>query len=293
MKRSDPFPRGPWHTRCNPGKHRYSTTHYVDLDVLKLASPTFRILPDGPVANPVTQANPRGDRAMANGHAIEAVRIGRRDPRPGADGWLIRGVDLMVNPGDRLGVLGPSGSGKSVLLRAVARLDPIDEGSIQWQGREVRGDGVPAYRRQVIYLHQRPALMEGTVEENLQYPFTLRVHHDRTFDPARVEAMLQRLGREAGFFTKNARDLSGGESQIVGLVRALQLDPFVLLLDEPTASLDPGATAAVEGLLGDWLADRPDERALVWVSHDADQARRMTDRRVFLRAGGVALEENV
>ena len=241
----------------------------------------------------MTQANSWGGEAMANGPAIEAVGIGRRDPRNRADGWLIRGVDLVVHPGDRLGVLGPSGAGKSVLLRAVARLDPIHEGSIQWQGREVRGDGIPAYRRQVIYLHQRPALMEGTVEENLRYPFTLRAHHGRMFDLARVEAILQRLGREAGFLAKNARDLSGGESQLVGLVRVLQLDPFVLLLDEPTASLDPGATEAVEGLLGDWLADRPDQRAIVWVSHDADQARRMTDRRVFLRAGGVAPEENV
>jgi len=230
---------------------------------------------------------------MTTGPAIEADGIGRRDPRNGIEGWLIRRVDLAIHPGDRLGVLGPSGSGKSVVLRAIARLDPIDEGSIRWQGREVRGDDVPSYRRQVIYLHQRPAMMEGTVEENLRSPFTLRALRDRAFDPGRVESMLGRLGREPGFLAKNARDLSGGEGQIVGLVRALQLDPSVLLLDEPTASLDPGATAAVEGLLGDWLADRPDERALVWVSHDADQARRMTDRRVFLRAGGIAPEEIV
>lgn len=231
------------------------------------------------------------DRPTRAAQAIEAIGIGRRDPRAGAVGWLIRGVDLAIGPGERLGVLGPSGAGKSVLLRAVARLDPLDEGSVRWEGREVRGDDVPAYRRRVVYLHQRPALLEGTVEENLRFPFTLRAHRDQAFDPERAEAMLTRLGREPGFLSKNGRDLSGGESQIVGLVRTLQLDPSILLLDEATASLDPAATAAVEGLLGDWLAEDPDGRALAWVSHDADQARRMTDRRVFLRAGRIESEE--
>jgi putative ABC transport system ATP-binding protein len=218
---------------------------------------------------------------MING--IEAAEIGRRDRRSGA--WLICGVSVSVGFGERLGVLGPSGAGKTVLLRAVAMLDPLDEGSIRWDGRIVRGEAVPEYRKRVIYLHQRPALLDGTVEENFRYPFTLRAHRDRAFDPIRAEDLLARLGRESGFLAKGSRDLSGGESQIVGLIRALQLDPAVLLLDEPTASLDPATAGAVEGLLDEWLATRPDGRALVWVSHDADQARRMTGRRVYLRAG--------
>src|SRR5262249_906755 len=115
---------------------------------------------------------------------------------------------------------------------------------------------------------------------------------DRSFDPARAEELFGRLGREPGFLAKSSRDLSGGESQLVGLVRALQLDPAVLLLDEPTASLDPATTRAVEGLLEDWLDADPSARALVWVSHDADQVRRMTDRRVYLRAGRLESEES-
>jgi putative ABC transport system ATP-binding protein len=215
--------------------------------------------------------------------AIEAAGIGRRDRKSG--GWLIREVSAWVGFGERLGVLGPSGAGKTVLLRAIALLDPLDEGSVRWDGRVVRGADVPDYRKRVVYLHQRPALLEGTVEDNLRYPFALRAHRDRSFDPTRAEDLLERLGRERGFLAKNSRDLSGGESQLVGLIRAVQLDPAVLLLDEPTASLDPAATRAVEGWLDDWLAARPAERALVWVSHDADQARRMTGRRIHLRAG--------
>jgi putative ABC transport system ATP-binding protein len=221
---------------------------------------------------------------------IEATAIGRRDRKSG--GWLIRGVSVSVRFGERLGVLGPSGAGKTVLLRAIAQLDPLDEGSIRWQGRAVHGDDIPAYRRRVVYLHQRPALLEGTVEDNLRYPFTLRAHRERTFDPDRIENLLAQLGREPGFLAKKSRDLSGGESQLVGLIRAVQLDPAVLLLDEPTASLDPATTRAVEGLLDDWMAANPAERALVWVSHDADQARRMTGRRLHLRAGRLESEES-
>jgi putative ABC transport system ATP-binding protein len=221
---------------------------------------------------------------------LRAEGIGRRDEKSG--GWLIRGVSASVGFGERLGVLGPSGAGKTVLLRAMARLDPLDEGSIHWQGRVVQGEAVPDYRKRVVYLHQRPALLEGTVEDNLRYPFTLRAHRDRAFDPARAEDLLARLGREAGFLAKASRDLSGGESQLVGLIRAIQLDPAVLLLDEPTASLDPPTARAVEGLLDDWLAADPAGRALVWVSHDADQARRMTGRRIRLRAGRLELEES-
>ena len=223
---------------------------------------------------------------------IEAAGIGRRDRKSGSGAWLIRDVCVSLGFGERLGVFGPSGAGKTVLLRAIALLDPLDEGSILWDGRVVRGDSVPEYRKRVIYLQQRPALLDGTVEENLRHPFTLRAHRGRAFDPIRAEALLARLGREPGFLAKVSRDLSGGESQLVGLIRALQLDPAVLLLDEPTASLDPAAAGAVEGLLDEWLAAEPDGRALVWASHDADQARRMTDRRIYLRAGRFELEES-
>jgi putative ABC transport system ATP-binding protein len=221
--------------------------------------------------------------------AIEAVGLGRRNPK--ADGWLIRDVSLTLNPGDRLGVLGPSGAGKTVLLRALARLDPLDSGSIRWRGRVVAGEAVPSYRARVIYLHQRPALLDGSVADNLRLPFALEAHRGRRFDPDRVVDLLGRLGRDRAFLEKASRDLSGGEAQIVGLLRALQLDPAALLLDEPTASLDPGTARAVEGLLDGWLTAQPDGRALVWVSHDRDQAHRMTSRRLFLRAGRLEHEE--
>ena len=165
----------------------------------------------------------------------------------------------------------------------MAMLDPLDAGSIRWQGRAVAGEAVPGYRKQVIYLHQRPALLDGSVEDNLRHPFTLKAHRDRRFDRSGSIDLLARLGRDRSFLDKASRDLSGGEAQIVGLVRALQLDPAVLLLDEPTASLDP-ATAAGRRGAARRLAGRhgPTSGPSSGSATTADQALRMTDRRICL-----------
>lgn len=215
--------------------------------------------------------------------ALSAIKIRRRDPK--TEGWLIHDVSFTINWGDRLGVLGPSGAGKTVLLRALALLDPLDAGVIRYQGHAVGGDAVPRYRSQVIYLHQKPALHEGTVEDNLRQPFMLKAHQERQFDRGRAAQLLASLGRDAAFLDKSSRDLSGGEAQIAALVRAIQLEPVILLLDEPTASLDPATAQAVEAMLDRWMAARAIERALVWVGHDRDQTLRMTGRTISLTAG--------
>jgi putative ABC transport system ATP-binding protein len=217
------------------------------------------------------------------GSAIEAKGIGRRQPN--AEGWLIRDVSLVVDPGDRLAILGTTGAGKTVLLRALALLDSLDAGSIHWQGRAVRGDVVPAYRTQVVYLHQRPALWDGSVEDNLRHPFTLKAHRGKRFDRERTVELLEGLGRSGAFLARSSRDLSGGEAQLVALLRAVQLDPAVLLLDEPTAALDTATAQAVEVLLDRWFAAGRGGRALVWVSHDLDQASRVASRRLHMRSG--------
>lgn len=176
------------------------------------------------------------------------------------------------------------------MLRALALLDPLDAGSIEWQGRAVSAEATPAYRRQVIYLHQRPALLEGTVEDNLRHPFTLRAHRGGRFDRSRMLGLLDGLGHGAALLDRSSRDLSGGEAQIVALLRAVQLDPAVLLLDEPTAALDQVTGRAVEGLLDGWFAAGNGSRALVWVSHDLDQAHRVTIEQLYIRSGRLATE---
>lgn len=207
---------------------------------------------------------------------LEARHLGRCHPQ--SDRWLLREVCTEVRAGDRVAVVGASGSGKTVLCRALALLDPLDAGDVLWQGQVVRHHGVPRFRGHAIYLHQRPPLWEGTVETNLQRPFQLQVHHRRRYDRQRVVAWLARVGREASFLEKAHANLSGGEAQLVALVRALQLDPHALLLDEPTAALDGWAARAVEELVTQWLAEDPDQRATVWISHDHEQAERVGTR---------------
>ena len=214
---------------------------------------------------------------------MKACGLGRR--KPGSEDWLLRGVCFAVAPGDRLALTGPSGSGKTVLLRALAILDPHDEGSIEWEGRSLSGEAIPAFRKQVVYLHQRPALFEGTVEDNLTYPFTLKSHRGKLFDRERVLGILEAVKRDETFLEKSSRDLSGGEAQIVALVRCLQLDPTMLLLDEPTASLDLATARSVESVLDRWIEAGRGGRALIWVSHDLEQASRVTARGLYLRAG--------
>lgn len=219
---------------------------------------------------------------------LEARGIGRR--RTGADGWLLQDISIAVRPGDRVAILGPSGAGKTLLLRSLAMLDPLDEGAILWGGNAVEGEAVPSFRSEVIYLHQRSALFEGSVEDNLRLPLSLKIHRPRRFDRDRIVGYLEEIGWDAPFLEKAHRDLSGGEAQVVGLLRALTLDPALLLLDEPTASLDRGTMRSVEGLTGRWWSKSEGSRAYVWVTHDQQQAHRVADRILRVQAGQLETE---
>lgn len=212
---------------------------------------------------------------------LEGRGIGRR-----AEGgpWLLQDVSVAVAPGERVAVVGPSGAGKSLLLRSLAGLDPAQAGEVLWHGRVVASNDMPAFRARAVYLHQRAVAFPGSVQDNLRLPFSLTVHAGRTWDRDRAAARLESLGRGPDFLDKPAGDLSGGEAQIVAFLRAIQLDPEVLLLDEPTAALDPDAVGSIEGLVRNWHAEVPG-RGLLWVGHDREQARRMADREIRLRAG--------
>ncbi|KVC22050.1 ABC transporter ATP-binding protein [Burkholderia pseudomultivorans] len=214
---------------------------------------------------------------------IDAQHITRRDATSGKT--LLAPTDFSLAAGSRIAVTGPSGSGKSVLLRALALLDPLDGGHILWRGARIRRSAIPRYRRSVAYVRQRPAQMDGSVETQLRYPYSLAIYRDVAFDRARAEALAARAGRGADFLDKRASELSGGEAQIAALLRVLQLDPDVLLLDEPTSALDPDSTRAIEALVGAWFDAAPDARAYMWISHDPAQAARIGTTRMIMQAG--------
>ncbi|MDN7180097.1 ATP-binding cassette domain-containing protein [Caballeronia sp. SEWSISQ10-4 2] len=220
---------------------------------------------------------------LADTPLIRATALTRHDPVRNTS--LLHPTTFILSGAQRAVITGPSGSGKSVFLRALALLDPVDGGVIQWRGRAIARGGIPAYRRQVAYIAQRPAMLDGSVEDNLRYPFSLKVYRDVRFDRERVVELARRAGRDTDFLDKRASELSGGEAQIAALIRVLQVDPDVLLLDEPTASLDPASALEIEALVSAWFADGHGERASIWVSHDPAQAKRVGDRQLVMTAG--------
>jgi ABC-type iron transport system FetAB ATPase subunit len=203
---------------------------------------------------------------------LEGVAL-RRDGRK-----VLDDVNLCLPVGTSC-VAGPSGCGKSTLLRLLNRLADPDEGTVAYRGRDVAEYDVLELRRDVCLVPQLPALLAGTVQENVEFAARLA---ERPADTARL---LDHAGLDESFAARDAARLSVGEQQRVMLARALALEPSLLLLDEPTAALDDDATRAVEETLGRLRRDL--DLAYVLVTHDLDQARRMADWCVRLDRGRV------
>ena len=203
----------------------------------------------------------------------------------GVDGTnIVRGVDLSVAAGETLTVIGPSGAGKSTLLRLLCRLDEPTDGTVILDGTDYRTLDPTALRARVGLVPQEPALRDGTVRDNVTIGPRLR---GDPVDGGRVTELLERVGLH-GYGDREVADLSGGEAQRVAIARTLVVDPEVVLLDEPTASLDPDAQAEIEALLAGLLTE-PD-RTAVLVTHDQAQVDRIADRVVRFVDGRVDSE---
>jgi tungstate transport system ATP-binding protein len=189
---------------------------------------------------------------------------------------LIDSVDLRLeHPGISV-IMGPNGAGKSLLLRLMHGLIAPTEGAILWAGTPMNGQ----IRRRQAMVFQKPVLLRRTAAANITHALSLRgvVRNERR---SRAFQALQLAGLERQAFTP-ARVLSGGEQQRLCLARALSLDPDILFLDEPTASLDPASTLAIERLLID--AHHRGIKVIV-VTHDVGQARRLAQDVIFLHHG--------
>ncbi len=177
-----------------------------------------------------------------------------------------RPVTMIVPPGTMHWIMGRSGAGKTTLLRTLARLSPVIGGEMCFRG--VPWTRIPAaqWRNHVAYVHQKPVMFRGSVESNIQRAFTLRTRRDRALDQNRATGLLRALGLPDNVSGRDAGTLSVGEAARVQLIRTMLTDPHVLLLDEPTAALDPDSREAVRTVLEDWLGQGG--RAVVAVSHD-------------------------
>ncbi|MGA7288904.1 MAG: ATP-binding cassette domain-containing protein, partial [Terriglobales bacterium] len=201
-------------------------------------------------------------------------------------------ISLTVNRGETLAVLGRSGTGKSVLLRLIIGLEKPDSGSILIHGRDIAGlnlDQLGEIRMKMGFLFQHAALYDSlTVEENVAFPL---VHHKRELSKSergdRVKRLLAEVGME-GHLEKMPSDISGGMQKRVGLARALALEPDILLLDEPTAGLDPISSGEIDDLVLKLQAEH--HMASIVVTHDLHSAKTIANRLALLNEGDVVVE---
>lgn len=190
---------------------------------------------------------------------------------------------LEIRRGEILALVGPSGSGKSTLLRLLNFLESPSSGEIEFAGvRFASGQEIPlTLRRRVTTVFQRPMLLNRSVWDNVNYGLRLRGLREKrqVVQDVLKEVGLEQLGRQ------RARTLSGGEAQRVALARAMVLQPDVLLLDEPTANLDPYNVGLIESITR--RLNQEQHTTLLVVTHNVFQAHRLADRVAFLLEGKI------
>jgi tungstate transport system ATP-binding protein len=184
---------------------------------------------------------------------------------------------LEIRRGETLGIIGPSGAGKSTLLRLLQGLERPTEGEIRFSGRPLGSPPPIDLTRRITTVFQRPAMLDRSVRDNVEFGMRLRGRRDRP----RVDALLERVGLTP-LSGASARRLSGGEMQRLALARAIATGAEVLLLDEPAANLDPANVSRIEAIVRE---EQAHDRTIVLVTHNTHEARRLAHRTLLIIGG--------
>jgi len=197
------------------------------------------------------------------------------------DKILVEDATFELQSGEVLAIVGPSGSGKSSLLRLLNRLDEPTSGTVYLEAIDYRQIAPRDLRRKLGLVNQRPYLFAGTVEENLRFGPAQR---GESLPQDAINQLLARVGLK-GYASRNVANLSGGEAQRVSVARTLANSPLVLLLDEPTSALDETSKREVESAVQNIVRDHG--LTCVLVTHDTAQASRLAERALLLEAGRI------
>lgn len=176
---------------------------------------------------------------------------------------ILKGVTFSVNKGERVIITGPSGGGKSTLLKIIASLINPTEGTVEFNGENILDGDILAYRQKVSYFFQNATLFDQTVRDNVAFPYEIR---DEEFDEAQCVKLLERVKLDKSYLDKPIKELSGGEKQRIALVRNLLYRPEVLLLDEVTSSLDAENKEIIYTILDELNTEN--EITILSVTHD-------------------------
>lgn len=196
--------------------------------------------------------------------------------------YLLKNISFDVFKGDRIAIVGPSGAGKTSLLRLINRLNEASEGSIYIENRDIKKIPIIQLRQQVTLLLQEPKLLGMTVREAIAYPLALRKLSPTAIEQ-RIADWREKLHLPEEWLSRTEVELSAGQRQLVAIARALVIEPKILLLDEPTSALDAGRASHLLRVLSQ-LAEQQNT-AILMVNHQLDMAAQFCSRIIQLQDG--------
>lgn len=198
---------------------------------------------------------------------------------------ILSDINLTINKGDTIAIIGPSGSGKSTLFRLISNLISPTQGALYYQQQNYEQINPESLRMDVSYLLQQSDLFETTIADNLAFSAQVRDEH---FDKKRAKQLLKAVGLDHYKLDAKVQRLSGGERQRITITRQLMYLPKVLLLDEATSALDTQNRNRVEELI---FSLAKQGVAILWITHSKDQSLRRFNKRLHLVDGHIEKEE--
>jgi D-methionine transport system ATP-binding protein len=228
----------------------------------------------------VTNSEIMNDKLLASSLIMQVERVSLAASIGSA--YLLQDISFRVNRGDRLVIIGPSGAGKTSLLRLLNRLSTPTTGSIELEDRSIKEIPVISLRRQVVLVPQEAKLLGMSVEETLAYPLVLQ-QLPKGEIRQRLETWRTALGISEKWLERNELQLSLGQRQLVAIARALIMQPKILLLDEPTSALDFGSATHLLNILRQLTEDG--HLTIIMVNHQLELVQHFANRILYLEAG--------